>query len=77
MPTIEEVTAQALSLPPKSRAILADVLLDSLVDVDIVSHNRLWMDEAKRRDSEISAGRVTCKTHAEVMESATKALSCK
>ena len=48
MPTIAEITTHALSLPVKSRALLADVLLDSLAEVEIKNYDQIWLDEAKK-----------------------------
>ena len=53
MPTIADVTTQALSFPSKSRAILADLLLDSLNEVESTNYDKLWLIEAKRRDKEM------------------------
>ena len=77
MSTIAEVTIRVLSLPSKSRAILADVLLDSLNDVEIINYDKLWIDEARRRDQEITAEKISCKTHSEVIKRARKVLMCK
>ncbi|MBU8901226.1 MAG: addiction module protein [Victivallales bacterium] len=77
MSTIAEFTTRVLSLPSKSRAILADVLLDSLNDVEIINYDKLWIDEAQRRDKEITAGKVSCKPHSEVIKRARKELMCK
>ena len=77
MPTIAEVTTYALSLPVKSRALLADVLLDSLAEVEIKNYDQIWLDEAKRRDKEISDNKVQCKSHSEVMKNAGEVLKCR
>lgn len=74
MSTIAEVTAEALSFPSKSRAILADVLLDSLNDAEVKNYDEVWLAEAKRRDKEITGNKVSCKTHSEVLQRARKAL---
>ena len=70
MSTIAEVTAEVLSFPSKSRAILADVLLDSLNDVEVKNYDEVWLAAAKRRDREITEDKVSCKTHSEVLERA-------
>ena len=74
MPTIADVTTQALSFPSKSRAILADLLLDSLNEVESTNYDKLWLIEAKRRDKEITDNNVSCKTHPEVLKRAKKEL---
>lgn len=70
MSTIAEVTAEVLSFPSKSRAILADVLLDSLNDVEVKNYDKIWLAEAKRRDKEITEKKLICKTHTEVLQRA-------
>ena len=74
MSTIAEITAEALSFPSKSRAILADLLLDSLNEVEVKNYDEVWLSEAKRRDRDITEGKVTCRTHSEVLEKAKDAL---
>ena len=74
MSTIAEVTAEVLSLPSKSRAILADVLLDSLNDVEVKNYDKIWLAEAKRRDEEITTKKLICKTHTEVLLRAREAI---
>jgi Putative addiction module component len=74
MSTIAEVTAEVLSFPSKSRAILADVLLNSLNDAEIKNHDKIWLAEAKRRDKEITEKKVVCKTHSEVLQRAREAI---
>ena len=70
MQTIAEVTAKVLSFPSKSRALLADILLDSLNDAELKNYDEIWLNEAKRRDNDISKNQVACKTHTEVMKHA-------
>ena len=74
MSTIAEITAEVLSFPSKSRAILADVLLDSLNDVEVKNYDKVWLAEAKRRDNEITENKVICKTHSEVLQRAREAI---
>lgn len=57
-PTIEERAEQALSLPPESRARLADLLVESLDADALVPVDRLWPAEAKRRRDDVRSGRV-------------------
>ncbi len=42
MQTIAEVTAEVLSFPSKSRALLADILLDSLNDAELKNYDEIW-----------------------------------
>ncbi len=52
---INELAAQALSLPSEDRAQLAERLVESLENETI---EKLWIKEAKRRRDEIRSGRV-------------------
>jgi putative addiction module component (TIGR02574 family) len=56
--TVEELAEQALSLPPESRARLADLLVESLNADDLSRLDQLWLAEAKRRRDDIRSGRV-------------------
>ena len=75
-PHVRHLATQALALPRRSRALLADVLLDSLDDEPTGDFEREWAEVAKRRDREISEGRVQCRSHEDVMASAREALRC-
>jgi putative addiction module component (TIGR02574 family) len=46
---IAKVVSEALSLPPRSRAKLAEQLLESLDDPKQKEIDRLWADEAEDR----------------------------
>ena len=74
--SVKEIGLQALKLPARSRALLADMLLDSLDEGSTEANERAWHELAKRRDDDITRGRVTCKSHAEVMKAAREALRC-
>jgi len=74
MYSILELTTQALALPPKSRAVLADVLLDSLDDPSPMDFDRQWIKEAQRRDEEMERGLVPSKSHEDVMRHARESL---
>jgi len=54
--TVEEIRREALRLDPETRAELAHVLLTSLDNLSDVEVERLWLDEAARRDSELDEG---------------------
>ena len=54
--TIDELKAEALRLNPEDRAELASELLvslDALIESEI---EKLWLEEAVRRDAEIYSG---------------------
>ena len=53
---IEEIKAEALKLSPEARATLARELLASLDSIDAGQMEKLWLDEAVRRDKELDAG---------------------
>lgn len=53
--TIEELSIQAMSLPGKYRAQLAEKLVESLEQESI---EKIWMIEAKKRRDEVRNGQV-------------------
>ena len=67
MSTYEEIISAALSLPPGTRAMLAEHLLESLDSEDQKRIDALWVEEAERRDKEIEDGVVTPIAGGEVM----------
>lgn len=56
--TVEELVAQAMSLPNESRAQLADLLVQSLDAGELGGIDRLWTAQAKRRRDEVRRGLV-------------------
>ena len=52
---IEELQAEALKLDPKSRARLAEKLLDSLEELSEEENAKLWAQEAQRRDAQMDS----------------------
>lgn len=54
--TIEDLEAAALNLDPKSRARLAERLLESLEDLTPEENERIWAEEAQRRADALDAG---------------------
>lgn len=54
----DEVEHDALLLPPDSRAILADRLLESLSGSDQKRRDALWAAEAEARAQQIESGEV-------------------
>ncbi|MEW6380177.1 MAG: addiction module protein [bacterium] len=53
--TIDELAAQAMSLPSESRVQLVEKLIESLEQETI---ERLWISEAKKRRDEVRNGKV-------------------
>ena len=68
MSTYEEIMSAALALPPGSRAMLAEHLLESLTAEDQAQIDALWAKEAERRDQEIEEGKVSPIPGEEVMQ---------
>lgn len=56
--TIEQLAEAALALPSKSRALLADRIVESLDVRELSDLDKLWATEAKRRRDEVREGRV-------------------
>ena len=56
--TIEQIAAEALTLPSEERALLADRLVESLDAAESNRMDRLWATEAKRRRDEVRNGLV-------------------
>ena len=54
--TTNEVEAAALELDAGARARLAEKLLRSLEDLSAEEIDRLWIEEAVRRDAEFNSG---------------------
>lgn len=54
--TIDELKAEALRLNPEERAELASDLLVSLEDLSESEIEKLWIEEALRRDAELDSG---------------------
>ena len=54
--TTNEVEAAALGMDAGARARLAQKLLHSLEDLSAEEIDRLWIEEAVRRDAELDAG---------------------
>ena len=68
MSTYEEIMSAALALPPDSRAMLVEHLLQSLDAEDQAQIDALWAEEAERRDAEIEHGKVDPIPGEEVMK---------
>ncbi len=55
--SVEELKEEALRLGPDARAYLARELLASLDAMSEAEIEKLWIDEAIRRDEEIDSGK--------------------
>ena len=56
--SLDQITEEAIKLPPASRALLADKLVQSLESEDEGEIQQLWSAEAIRRRDEIRSGQV-------------------
>lgn len=56
--TIEELEKEAMQLPPASRALLADKLVESLDSTEVDEMLKAWSAEAVRRRDEVLSGQV-------------------
>ena len=56
--SVDQLTNEALALPPEARAALADRLVESLDSAELGRIDQLWATEARRRRDEVRSGRV-------------------
>lgn len=68
--SIEELKAQVLQLDPEVRADFARELLASLDDLSEAEVEKLWIDEAVRRDEELDRGAARAYPADEVLDRA-------
>ena len=73
--SLDELKAEVMKLSPEARAKLAHALLLSLDDLSEAEIEKLWLDEAIRRDEEIEAGKVALRQAEEVFRDARARLS--
>jgi putative addiction module component (TIGR02574 family) len=68
--SIDQIAAEALRLPAKERAMLAESLWESLVDpfeTPVASDEREVLALARERDRQMDAGEVQAVSHEEMM----------
>ena len=65
--TMNEVEAAALALDAGARAKLAELLLRNLENVSQEEIDRLWAEEALRRDEELDSGDATARDADDVL----------
>ncbi len=73
----KELTREAMALPLAERVALAQSLWQSIEGpaAGQVANEVNWaVEEAVRRDAELSSGKVVGRTHAQVMQAARKAI---
>jgi len=56
--TVEQIAAEALSLPTEKRAELADRIVESLDAAELNRIDKLWAAESRRRLEEILQGKI-------------------
>ncbi len=74
-PQLLECESQALKLPARERAVLAEHLIASLDDVDIEENERLWLEEAEARYRQYKSGQVMGTPAAEAIRDARASLA--
>jgi hypothetical protein len=73
--TTEQVENEALKLKPQARAELAEKLLRSLEDLSDEDIERLWAEEAVRRDGELDSGEASMRDAEDVFRDARARIS--
>lgn len=72
---LEELTKEAMDLPPRQRLELASVLLESAEAASDPDAEAAWDSEIRDRIREIDQGRVTGIDYADVMREAERRLA--
>ncbi len=73
-PELEKCEAQALKLPPKERAALAEHLIASLDALEDAENERLWLTEADARYQEYRKGNISARPAEHVIGDARSAI---
>jgi Putative addiction module component len=68
--SVDDIEAQALQLDPKDRARLAEKVLASLEALSEEENDRLWAEEAERRDADWESAAGTSRPAADVLRDA-------
>jgi len=72
----DQLIADALALPLAERVSIAQALWESIDAGLHDTEEHAAVEEALRRDEELSSGKVTGRAHEEVMQAARRALEC-
>jgi len=67
---LEDLEAAVLQLEPRSRARLAERLLESLDNLTPKENAQIWGEEAQRRDDALNAGTLTSRPADQVFRDA-------
>jgi hypothetical protein len=73
---LRKLESDLLALPAPQRALLAHKLIVSLDPSFEAEFERDWLEEARRRDQEITEGKVSCRTADEVIRDAYRRIGC-
>ncbi|HSU53321.1 MAG TPA: addiction module protein [Candidatus Dormibacteraeota bacterium] len=66
--TLEQLAEEAMRLPPSSRVLLADKIVESLDVCDVDEIQKVWAAEASRRVEEVRLGKIKPIPGEEVIE---------
>ena len=77
MGEFEELAIRVMALPSKSRAELAELLIQSLEEPDDPEIKSAWLAEIHRRDQEIRAGTAITRPADQVLREAREQLRCR
>ena len=69
-PDLKKFQDQALNLPMKDRAALAERLIASLDTEDAAENERLWVEEAERRYRKYKKGNIPSRAAEDVLRDA-------
>lgn len=70
------LTEQVMALPLEERIGLAEALWQSIGEALAAGGEREAIEQAARRDAEMTSGAIVGRTHEEVMEAARRAIGC-
>lgn len=73
---VKEITSSALKLPRRSRALIADLLLDSLDEDSGESYEEEWLNMVRARDAELMDGASEPVNHENVIAAVRQAVQC-
>ncbi len=71
-----QLTEQVMALPLADRVDLAEALWQSIGDGLRAGEEREAIEQAARRDAELTSGAASGRTHEEVMRAARRAIGC-
>lgn len=72
----QQLTEQVMAHPLAERVALAEALWQSIGEGPRTDGEQEAIEQAERRDAELTSGEVSGRTHAEVMRAARRAIGC-